>query len=84
MPEVTDFFADYKAMDLPTLHSEREAILSSAPEGDYSKLEDEPLSRLLAINRALRSKIAHTNSGSKKKAEGTKATRTPTELGDLA
>lgn len=81
MPEVNNVYADAREMDIPQLHGRREEILSSAPEGDYSKLSDDHLSELLAINRALRTKISHSNSGKKSAA---RAPKQPSLLDDLA
>lgn len=82
MPEINNVYAEAREMEIPQLHGRREEILQSAPEGDYSKLSDEALSELLAINRALRSKIAHSSSGSKKGAA--RAPKQPSLLEDLA
>jgi hypothetical protein len=80
MPEVNDIFTEYGAMELGALHEARNSILSKVPDGNYKQLDDESLSRLLAIGRALRVKTAHSNSGSKK---GARAPKTPTATDDL-
>lgn len=56
MPELADYFPHLDTMDVAQLHARRNQLLSSAPGGDFSKLEDEPLSELLAINRKVRQK----------------------------
>ncbi len=80
MPEVNEIYSEYGAMELGLLHEARNSILSRVTDGDYKKLDDDSLSRLLAIGRALRVKTAHSNSGSKK---GARAPKTPTATEDL-
>jgi len=70
MPEIRDIYTDTEQMDIGTLHTRRAAIIESAPKNDdgsprFTDLGDEPLSELLAINRALRKKVATANGGKK-------------------
>ena len=81
MPEVRDHFPEYSSMDVAELHIAKEKILS-APDsfeegvvGDYKKLLDEPLIRILAITRALRKKAA-TPGGSGRKRPASKGAST--------
>lgn len=82
MPDIRDVYAEVEALDVPELHSRREAILASAPDRDYNRLSDEALSEMLAINRALRRKIA-ANAGARRSATPRTKAPKPT-LEDLA
>lgn len=90
MPDIRDVYAEIETWELPQLHARREAITQSAPridgtsEPDYDKLEDGPLSELLAINRALRKKVA-ANAGTAKRAASPRAkpASKSKDIGDL-
>lgn len=88
MPDIRDVYAEIDLLELPALHARREAIIQSAPridgtsEPDYDKLADEPLSELLAINRALRKKIA-ANAGTKRTSTSPRAKAAPKDIGEL-
>lgn len=75
MPDIRDVYTEVDAMELPQLHSRRDELITLAPEGDPSKLDDDALTELLAINRALRKKIAANT--------GRKRTTTPKEKPSL-
>jgi len=91
MPDIRDVYTEIESWELPQLHQRREAIVSSAPriegtnEPNYDALADEPLSELLAIQRAMRKKIA-SNSGGTRRASSP-GTRKPSSkvkaAGDL-
>jgi hypothetical protein len=83
MPDIRDVYAETEALDLPALHTRREELIASAPEGDLQKLSDEALSEMLAINRALRKKVA-ANTGGSRRAAAPRAKKGPANLEDLA
>ena len=74
MPDIKNVYADADAMELPDLHARREALLASAPMGDTQLLSDDALSELLAVNRALRRKVA-TSGASRRTAAPKKKTK---------
>lgn len=76
MPEIRDVFKETELLDLPALHRRRDELTSSAPGGDYSLLSDDVLSELLAINRALRKKVA-ANAGETKRKSAAPRTKKP-------
>lgn len=89
MPDIRDIYAEVDLLELPQLHARREAIIQAAPkldgssEPNYDQLGDEPLAELLAINRALRKKVA-ANAGNAKRASATpKAKAAKKDIGDL-
>lgn len=89
MPDIRDVYADIETLELPALHARREAIIQSAPkiagtnEPNYDALEDEPLAELLAINRALRKKIAANTGGTRRASSTPRAKAAPRDIGDL-
>lgn len=83
MPEVRDVFTEAETMDLPDLHRRREEITTSAPDGDFSRLSDEALSELLAINRALRKKVAANAGTAKRAAAAPRKTKSPASVDDI-
>lgn len=84
MPDIRDVYAETELLDLPALHTRREELIASAPEGDLQKLSDEALSEMLAISRALRKKVAANAGGTRKSASTPRAKKGPTDLEDLA
>lgn len=87
MPEIRDIYTDTEQMDIVALHQRREAIIDSAPKNDdgsprFTDLGDEPLSELLAINRALRKKVA-TSNGGKRATSGGSRKKSPATLDDV-
>ena len=89
MPDIRDIYAEVDLLELPQLHARREAIIQAAPQLDgssepnYDQLGDEPLAELLAINRALRKKVA-ANAGNAKRASASPKTKaSKKDIGDL-
>lgn len=56
MPDVSDYFPHLEQLDIAQLHMRRVELLGTAPDGDVTRLADEPLAELLAINRMVRRK----------------------------
>jgi len=73
MPEVSDYFPEYKDMEQHQLFVEKDRIqndptsFESGQVGAFSSMKDEALARLLAITRALRKKAAAPGSGGSRK-----------------
>lgn len=70
MPEIRDYYLHVKDMDLASLHTRRNEIVSSVPAGQYRDLGDEALAELLAISREMRKRAAV---GTKRTAKKSKA-----------
>lgn len=83
MPEIRDVYTETEALDLPALHKRRDEITSSAPGGDFSQLSDDLLSELLAVNRALRKKVAANAGTAKRAAAAPRAKKAPATLDDI-
>lgn len=84
MPDIRDVYAETELLDLPALHTRREELIASAPDGDLQRLSDEALSEMLAISRALRKKVAANAGGTRKSPASPRAKKGPTDLEDLA
>jgi hypothetical protein len=83
MPEVRDVYADTEALELPDLHRRRDEITASAPDGDYSKLSDDALCELLAVNRALRKKTAANAGVARRATAAPRAKKPPLTVTDI-
>lgn len=58
MPEIRDYYAYVKTLDVPALDARRNELMASSPTGQYRDLPDEALAELLAISRERRKRAA--------------------------
>ena len=56
MPNVMDAFEHLNNLDTTALFARRQALIGTAPNGDFKQLSDEALQELVAIARVLRRK----------------------------
>lgn len=70
MTEIREAFPEIDSLEIFELEALRVKLLSPA-QGDWKNLDDESLTRLWKITRALRKKAAHSGTKSGRKSNGT-------------
>jgi len=68
MPEIRDYYAHVKDLDVPALHNRRNELLA-AGNGAFASLPEESLAELLAVTRELRKRAAISPKRTSKKRE---------------